>query len=82
MENYIINLGDDKPLQRFQVIEYPYRDGETCKYNVFQNGILVVSFKPDSQNHLHLCQNPGRIAKELLDLLAEAIELKHPTNII
>lgn len=77
MENYTINLS---PRQKhlFQVVEYPHHESGSCKYKIFQNGNFVASLEPDSQGFLHICRNPAEIDIEILHLLAEQIEARHP----
>jgi len=78
MENYNITLSTDKQIHRFQVAEYPHEKSGSCKYHVFQNDQFVASFEPDRQHFLHICQNPAKLDEELLHLLADQIEARHP----
>lgn len=77
MEKYSIALPGNK-VHEFQVAHYPHRDGDTCKYRAYKGDKLVASFEPDPSGFLHVCLNPGKLDGELLDLLAEAIEVHHP----
>ncbi|WGQ10689.1 hypothetical protein QG516_03345 [Pedobacter gandavensis] len=81
MENYPISICLDKQVQHFEVGEYLHHNGETCKVRVFQEGKLVVSFQPDDDNQLHVCQNPGELQEELLHVLMDQIEAHHPYGI-
>ena len=78
MDNYTITISHDKEIHHFQVGEYPHHDDQRCKYRVFENGRYVASFEPDAHNFLHICQNPGEIAEELLHELADQIEINIP----
>jgi len=80
METYTIALGDGG-VHSFEVAIYPHHQQPSCRYNVFQETKLIASLSPDSQGFLYICQNPGGISEDLLDLLCEAIELRHPHNI-
>jgi len=77
METYKIALGDGV-VHSFEVVIYPHYQQPSCRYGVLQDGKPVASLSPDSQGFLHLCQNPGNIGGEVLDMLCEAIELRHP----
>jgi hypothetical protein len=81
MENYAITVTIDKEVHAFEVGEYPHHQDEHCKYKVFENGVYVASFEPDSHDFLHICQNPGNVDEEVLHLLAEKIEQHHPHGI-
>jgi hypothetical protein len=78
MENYPITISIDKGVHHFEVAEYLHHDEERCKYKVFENGVYVASFEPDTQDLLHICQNPGLVDEEILHLLADQIEAHHP----
>ena len=80
METYHIALGDGG-VQTFEVAIYPHLQESGCRYSVFQDQKLVAKLSPDSQGFLYLCQNPGSIGEEVIDLLCEVIELRHPNNI-
>ncbi|QDW25116.1 hypothetical protein FFJ24_009960 [Pedobacter sp. KBS0701] len=77
METYRIALGDGI-VHSFEVAIYPHHQQPSCRYGVFQDGKPVASLSPDTQGLLYLCQNPGNISGDVLDLLCEAIELRHP----
>lgn len=74
MENFTITISKDKEIHHFQVGEYPHHDTHRCRYRVFENGEFVASFEPDSNNYLHICQNPVELDEELLYQLADQIE--------
>lgn len=59
----------------FKVSEHPHHDGEHCKYRVIEKGRFAASFQPDVYNYLHICQNMADLSEELLDVLANQIEL-------
>ncbi|RYE39336.1 MAG: hypothetical protein EOP48_25910 [Sphingobacteriales bacterium] len=81
MKNYPVSISVDKQLHHFEIGEYPHHSGESCKVKVFQEGKLVASFEPDAYNYLHICQNPGKLDEELLHLLADLIEARHPHRV-
>lgn len=78
MENYPITISKDKEVHHFEVGEYAHNHEERCKYKVFENGVYVASFEPDSHDFLHICQNPGEVDEAILHLLADQIEKHHP----
>ncbi|MFW0715565.1 hypothetical protein [Pedobacter sp. N23S346] len=81
MEKYNIKYDADETAYEFLVGQFPFRDGETCKYNVFYEGKMVASFEPDRNNLLNICKNDSGFDEELLSQLADEIEYRHP-NII
>ncbi len=78
MENYPITISKDKEVHHFEVGEYAHHHEDRCKYKVFENGVYVASFEPDSHDFLHICQNPGEVDEAILHLLADQIEKHHP----
>jgi hypothetical protein len=81
MDNFLITVSKDKEVHHFEVGEYLHHDGKSCKFRVFEQGILVASFEPDAHQYLHLCQNPAGLDGKLLYLLADQIEAHHPYGI-
>lgn len=77
MENYAITVHHGEEVHHFEVGEYLHH-GEQCKYRIYENGSYVASFRPDAQNYLHVCQNPAGLDEELLDQVADLIELRIP----
>jgi hypothetical protein len=77
MENYTVILSP-KCQHLFQIGQYPHTPTAGCKYKIFQNGNFVASLEPDRADFLHVCQNPAGIDLEILHLLAEQIEIRHP----
>ncbi|WP_316812592.1 hypothetical protein [Pedobacter heparinus] len=77
MENYTVVIGPEHQ-HHFQVGQYLHHATGGCKYKIFQNGNFVASLESDGQDFLHVCQNPGGIDLEILHLLAEQIESRHP----
>ena len=78
MENYPITISVDKKVHYFEVGEYAHHEADKCKYRVYENGAYVASFTPDSDDFLHICQNPGGVDEVVLHLLAGQIEAHHP----
>jgi hypothetical protein len=76
--NYPISVSVDQKTYHFEVGEYLHQDGERCKFKVFKEGMLVASFEPDRHQLLHLCQNQGKVEEQILHLLADQIEARHP----
>lgn len=78
MENYTIRIELGRESQEFQVSEHPHNGG-SCKYKIYQNDRFVAGLEPDGQDFLHICQNPEDLDIEILHLLAEEIEARHPS---
>jgi hypothetical protein len=78
MEKYSIKYDGDDNTYEFLVGQFPFKDGETCKYSVFYEGKMVASFEPDGNNILNICKNTGGFDEELLGQLADEIEDRHP----
>lgn len=79
MENYTITITPEHQ-HHFQVSFHPHHATGSCKYKIFQNGTFVASLEPDRQDFLHVCQNKADIDLEILHLLAEQIEARHPST--
>lgn len=80
MENFTVTLSVDKEVFHFQIAEYLHHESGGCKYKVFQQGKMAASFEADRQHLLHICQNPAGLDEELLHLLADQIEIRHPNE--
>ncbi|GAA4325929.1 hypothetical protein GCM10023149_28480 [Mucilaginibacter gynuensis] len=81
MNNYPIIITVGKEAHHFEVGEYAHHEDGKCKFRVYENGTYVVSFTPDNQDFLHICQNPGRVDEEILHLLADKIEAHYPHGV-
>jgi hypothetical protein len=79
MEKYAVIISPEIQYY-FEVEQYPHQVSGGCKYKVYQEGEFLASLEPDGQDFLHVCQNPGAIDVEILHLLAEQIELRHPNS--
>ena len=78
MEQTHFSISIDKEIHHFRVEEHPHIHSGTCKYLVYENNQKVASFEPDAQGFLHICQNPANLSEDLLHLLADQIEARHP----
>lgn len=81
MEKYKVKYGSDNKTYEFLVGEYPFKDGETCKYTVFFEDKIIASLEPDRNHVLNICKNMSGFDEELLGLLADEIEYRHPNLI-
>lgn len=81
MEKYNIKYDADETSYEFLVGQFPFGDGDTCKYSVFYEGKMVASFEPDRNNVLNICKNDAGFDEELLGQLADEIEYRHPNTI-
>ena len=74
MERFDISIKQGKEELAFEVREYMHHDSEKCKIEVFKDEAMVVSFNPDQHEHLSVCQNPGKLDKQLVHLIADHLE--------
>lgn len=77
MEKYAVIISPQIQYH-FLVGQYPHHPSGGCKYKIYQDELFVASLEPDALDFLHVCQNPGELDLEILHLLAEQIELRHP----
>lgn len=77
MENYTITITPSHQYH-FQVIQYPHHASGGCQYKIFQDTNYIASLEPDGRDFLHVCNNPGNVDIEILHLLAEQIQARHP----
>jgi len=77
MEKYAVIMSPEIQYH-FDVEQYPHHGSAGCKYKIYIGEKFIASLEPDGQDFLHVCQNPGNIDLEVLHLLAEQIELRHP----
>lgn len=74
---FIVPIQKENTVLNFEVRDYPHNDDHSCKFEVFLENDFVASFEPDSHGHLHICKNPGGIAKEMLYKISDKIEKYH-----
>lgn len=75
MERFTIEVTKDNDKLNFDIIDYAHSaDHNHCKFEVFSNGRIVVSFEPDSRGYLHICKNHGKVGEEVLHLIADKLE--------
>ncbi|WP_207426593.1 hypothetical protein [Pedobacter sp. SYSU D00535] len=74
MDKLLIPINRDDEVFEFEVVDYVHDETHRCKFEVTLGNELVASFEPDRHGHLHLCNNFGKIDKQILHLLAEKIE--------
>jgi hypothetical protein len=80
MEKHVLIISPEVQYE-FQVGQYPHHSSRGCKYKIYLEEKLVASLEPYGRGFLHVCQNVGNIDMEILHLLAEQIEVHHPTSI-
>lgn len=76
--DHTIKIKLKKEEHRFEVVDYLHHDNDRCKYKVFENGKLVVTFEPGPEHVVHVCRNPGNLANDLVHELAVQIEAQMP----
>ncbi|MFA6085451.1 hypothetical protein [Mucilaginibacter sp.] len=74
MERFDIRIKKGKEEFDFEVRDYLHHEGEKCKFEVFKDHTLVVSFNPDPHENLTVCKNPGNLDKQLVHLIADKLE--------
>jgi len=74
MEKFELSLKTKSGIRHFEVKDYMHHDGDSCKYEVFENGQFVGSFEPDGHHHLHICTNAGVLKADVLHSIAEELE--------
>ena len=72
MESFQIVIGNN-PAQTFEVRDYLHHEEDRCKFEVFQDGKMLVSLEPD-EDSLRICKNPGRLDVETIHLIIDKIE--------
>ena len=77
MEKFEISVKTPTGTRHFEVKDYMHHDGETCKYEVFEDGKFIGSFEPDAHKHLHICKDTGILKPEVLHIIAEQLERYH-----
>lgn len=74
MEVFEISVSSNNEYHHFEIRDYMHHDGEQCKYEVYKNGVFIVSFQPGPHKHLHICKNAGIEKEELLNQIADQLE--------
>jgi hypothetical protein len=74
MELFEISVSYNNKPHHFEVRDYMHHDGESCKFEVFKEGVFIVSFEPGPHKRLHICRDGAVEAEELLDLIADELE--------
>ena len=77
MERIKISVARDKKTYDFEVNDYAHHEGDQCKFEVFDHGILVAAFEPDAHEYLRVCKNPGNLEEAMLHLIADKLEALH-----
>lgn len=77
MEKFEISVAIGDENQHFEIRDYMHHDETHCKYEVFKQGLFIGSFEPDHHKILHICQNPGVVSEEVLNLICEQLEGYH-----
>nr|WP_294794634.1 hypothetical protein [uncultured Mucilaginibacter sp.] len=74
MEKFEISIKTSKGPRHFEIKDYMHHNGESCKYEVFENGQFIGSFEPDVHRHLHICKDAGVLESDILHSIAEQLE--------
>ncbi|GAA4104287.1 hypothetical protein [Mucilaginibacter panaciglaebae] len=77
MEKFEISVAVGKENQHFEIRDYMHHEGDKCKYEVFKEGQFIGSFEPDNHKVLHICQNPGVVSENILNLICDQLEGYH-----
>ncbi len=76
-QQFPVTVSTEEQLYHFSIVDYAHREGDRCKFEVFQNGTLVASFEPDYREYLRICKNPGGLDRKVLYMVADQIEAYH-----
>ncbi|HEY9532936.1 MAG TPA: hypothetical protein VIQ77_00290 [Mucilaginibacter sp.] len=74
MEKFEISVAIGTENQHFEIRDYMHHEDDKCKYEVFKEGKFIGSFEPDNHKILHICQNPGIVPEEVLNLICDQLE--------
>jgi len=74
MERFNIKIKKGKEQLIFEVKDYLHHEGEKCKFEVYKDNHLVISFDPHPHEAVTVCKNPGKLDKELVHLIADKLE--------
>lgn len=77
MEKFEISVKTPDGIHHFEIKDYMHHDGDSCKYEVFENGQFIGSFEPDSHKHLHICKDAGVLKTAVLHTIADQLERYH-----
>ena len=72
MERFQIIIGNN-PAQTFEVRDYVHHENDRCKFEVFQDGKMLLSLEPD-EDSLRTCKNLGGLEAETIHLIIDKIE--------
>jgi len=51
-----------------------HHESDQCKYEIFKQGVFVVSFERGPHKHLYICKNAGIEEEEVLNRIADELE--------
>jgi len=74
METFEISVNVNGQNNHYQIRDYMHHEGEQCKYEIYKQGVFIVSFQPGPHKHLHICKNAGVEEEEVLNKIADQLE--------
>lgn len=75
MEDLRITIDSGTGAMTFDVKDYIHHQHEgKCKYELFRDGIFVLSLEPDGPHILRTCVNPGILDEELIHRIIDKME--------
>lgn len=74
MERFDISIKQGNKQLSFEVRDYLHHEDDKCKFEVFKDDRLVLSFNPDLHENLSVCKNPGNLDNKLVHLIADELE--------
>lgn len=77
MENFQISVTVGNENQHFEIRDYMHHDKAHCKYEAYRDGVFIGGIEPDHHKILHICQNPGVVSEEVLNLICDQLERYH-----
>jgi len=74
METFEISVNVNGQNNHYEIRDYMHHEGEQCKYEIYKQGVFIVSFQPGPHKHLHICKNAGVEEEEVLNKIADQLE--------
>lgn len=74
MEHFKFTIAAGRQTYNFEGVDFPHHDDQGCRFEVFQHGELIASFEPDKNEVVRICNNPGKVDRKILHLIAEHLE--------
>ena len=74
METLEISVNINGQNNHYEIRDYMHHESDQCKYEIFKQGVFVVSFERGPHKHLYICKNAGIEEEEVLNRIADELE--------